>query len=251
MIIMNQAKEIIRTLDEWFKLAPPARGKEHWKDGRSAKELAKAWMGSLSAQMPAELKDLLLSHLDTRDFVPAWAIPEYKTKLDHLRGSGRHHDLVVMGETNALKTLISIEAKVDEPFGERIAAYLSRSIRNNPRSQVPSRIDNLSRAIFGSQNIGVLRYQLLYAVAATLIEAKNRAAAMAAFIVHEFVPYGKRTKRALQNEESLQAFVKMLTGDTLKNGQLTGPIFVPGDCNVPGHIPLYVGKITTFLANSW
>lgn len=41
MIIRNQARQSINSLDEWFQYAPPAKGENHWKDGRSAKELEK------------------------------------------------------------------------------------------------------------------------------------------------------------------------------------------------------------------
>ena len=33
----------IRTIEDWEKLAPP-KSKIHWKDGRSAKEVARAWL---------------------------------------------------------------------------------------------------------------------------------------------------------------------------------------------------------------
>jgi hypothetical protein len=32
----------IHTVDDWFRLAPPAGGARQWVDGKSAKELAKA-----------------------------------------------------------------------------------------------------------------------------------------------------------------------------------------------------------------
>ena len=30
----------IRSVEDWFEYAPPKKGERHWKDGRSAKELA-------------------------------------------------------------------------------------------------------------------------------------------------------------------------------------------------------------------
>lgn len=252
MIITNQLKEAIHSLEEWFQLAPPANGEKHWKDGRSAKELANAWMTSQGPQMPIDLTDVLSSHADARDFVPEWAIPEYETKLDHLKGSGRKHDMIVMGEANGKKTLITIEAKVDEPYGECISNYRSSSIKKNPRSQVPERIQGLSEAVFGSKNIDLLRYQLLHAIAGTLIEAENQSADQAIFIVHEFVPFGKVSKKAKQNEEYLREFVEMLADISLTSRQLIGPIFVPGGGNIPNCIPLYIGKAETVLGmNQW
>jgi hypothetical protein len=43
MVIRNRAGDVIRSLEDWEALAPPASA-THWKDGRSAKALAKAWM---------------------------------------------------------------------------------------------------------------------------------------------------------------------------------------------------------------
>lgn len=36
--------KIITRVDEWEKICPPAKAKEHWKDERIAKELAKDWI---------------------------------------------------------------------------------------------------------------------------------------------------------------------------------------------------------------
>jgi hypothetical protein len=33
----------INSVEDWFRCAPPKMGKLHWKDGRSAKELAQSW----------------------------------------------------------------------------------------------------------------------------------------------------------------------------------------------------------------
>ena len=39
---------IIRSVDNWFALAPPKKGLAHWVEGRSAYECAQAWCaGSL------------------------------------------------------------------------------------------------------------------------------------------------------------------------------------------------------------
>ena len=252
MIIKSQAGQTIHTLDDWIKYAPPAKGQKHWKDGRSAKELAKSWITDSEPKLPSDLSDILLSQPYTANFQPEWAIPEFETKLDKLKGNGRNHDLIVMGNANGKKTLISIEAKVDEPFGEAVADYLTKNIKKNPRTQLPERIKNLSEALFGAKDIGALRYQLIHALAGTLIEAKNQGADQAVLIVHEFVPYGKVSKKAKQNEEALQEFVKLLTGNSLMTGQLVGPIFVPGNDTVPNDIPLFIGKVETSIGmNQW
>jgi hypothetical protein len=55
----------IRSVDDWFKLAPPKGGREHWVEHRSALECARAWLpGSEGPQCPSELVDLFASHPD-------------------------------------------------------------------------------------------------------------------------------------------------------------------------------------------
>jgi hypothetical protein len=63
-------------------------------------------------------------------------------------------------------------------------------------SNVPARIYALAKGVFGPgtliptdlrPDIGELRYQLLAAIAGTLIEARRRWAEQAVFVVHEFV----------------------------------------------------------------
>lgn len=252
MIILNQARQTINSLDEWFKLAPPAKGELHWKDGRSAKELAKAWMSNSGPKMPSDLSEILLSQPHSLDFQPEWAAPEYETKLDEFKGSGRNHDMIVVGNANGKRTLIALEAKVDESFGDIVSDYVSRCVKANPRTNVPSRIEQLSTAIFGTKNVGSLRYQLIHAIAGTLIEAVNQNAKQAIFIIHEFLPYGKSSKKAKQNEEALQLFIKQLTGKSLTTRELIGPLYLPGGGFVPKDLPLYIGKIETAIGmNQW
>ena len=94
--------------------------------------------------MPIELEGLLLTQPNTMGFQPKWAIPEYETKLDALKGKGRNHDLIVMGTANAKKTLISIESKVDESFDDIVSEYQLNSVREilfrkSPRVLIISR----------------------------------------------------------------------------------------------------------------
>lgn len=55
MEIKNRLGLKISNLTDWFQHAPPAKGEAHWVDGRSAKELAKAWTQSGVPTVPKEL----------------------------------------------------------------------------------------------------------------------------------------------------------------------------------------------------
>jgi hypothetical protein len=245
--IKSDNGKVITCIDDWFSFSPPAKGAIQWKDGRSAKELAKAWFRTGKPQMPDELVLLLESHPVTYGFQAEIGIPEKETVLDDFGGSGRIHDMVLIGNTNAGRILIAIEAKTDESFGPKIGTYIESSVRDNPRSRVPERIRQLSMGVFGHTNVADLRYQLLHAVAGTLIEAKNQGASVAVLVIHEFVPVGRKSDKARENEEDLATFIERLSErlHTLPTSRLIGPFHVPGSGKIPSNIPLYIGKIET------
>ena len=251
MQIISVSGEPIESVDDWLRLAPPARGLAHWKDGRSAKELAKAWFASGAAQVPDELAALLKSHPATAALKLESGTPEVVTKLDNYRGAARHHDLVLVGRAAGVCTLVAVEAKADEPFDDPIAKRLAKS--SDGGSNLPQRIDLLCRSIFGrpcDAALGQLRYQLLHGVAGTLIEASKQEATQAVFVVHEFLSAGTDPEKAALNAQDLERFVRTLPGGAaaeLRHGQLGGPIMVPGGEFVPVHLPLFVGKVTTWL----
>ena len=55
----------IATLNDWFRFSPPMGGEKQWKDGRSAKELAR-YITSALPNVPAEIEKKL-SHFVSSD----------------------------------------------------------------------------------------------------------------------------------------------------------------------------------------
>ena len=251
MISLVRSVRIIKdiyTVDDWFHLAPPAGGAKHWVDGRSAKELAKAWCGRASGPaVPVELQELLSTHPDTAGAVIIEAIPEHKVRFDNIRGEPRNTDLVCIAERANQRIAISIEAKADEPFGEWVANVL----RTPPPSRRPERLERLCQALLGSQpgdvpGIGELRYQLFHGVAGALAYAGQVNASHALFVVQEFLTPNTKTRQIDANERDLQNFLSLLAPGTAPLGRrLYGPVCVPGNEHIPGEIPLYLGKIRT------
>jgi len=149
------------------------------------------------------------------------------------------------------RIVINVEAKADEPFGDVIGEYYER--KNGSGSKVPARIRQLSQALFGrepDEAIQRLRYQLLQAAAATLIEAKENDAELGLFLVHEFWSSSLNRDKLMQNgtdwENFVNAFPELAAAQFEKN-QILGPISVPGDGRVPDDVPLYLGKLVTEL----
>src|SRR4051794_29362209 len=101
----------IHSVEDWYDFAPPMGRRKHWKDGRSAKEVAKAWCTVKGIAAPAELLALLRSHPSTFGFRLATVIPECRTHLRGESGGPRRHDLVLFGTASAGRVLVGVEAK--------------------------------------------------------------------------------------------------------------------------------------------
>jgi hypothetical protein len=237
----------IYTVEDWLRLAPPARGKAHWKDGRSAKELAKAWCERGSGpEVPRELQEFLNTHPDIAGAEILEAIPEHKVKFDDIRGEPRNADLVCIAQCDGQRIAISIEAKADEPFGELVAEVLHTPKKASRR---PERLQKLCQALFGRQvedlpEIGALRYQLFHAVGAAIAFAVQVQASRVVFIVHEFETDKTRKNLLDANQVDFHNFLNFLAPEAVPIGDcLYGPIRVPGNSHIPSHIPLYIGKL--------
>lgn len=275
--------EEINTLEDWHRYAPPKRPEIHWKRGRSAKESARAWLGDgTSATLPPEIARLLESHARTRGFQPALAIPEWVTRLDQYAGEHRNHDLIVVGDVGAVRTLVAIEAKADEPFGNHtVAGYLKlcaqherdrlasaeaaqREGKRPPRpSNAARRIEELCAAVFGpavdgsvAERAKPLRYQLVAALAGTLIEARARQCDQGVLVVHEFLSQpeparsqaGTNERKVARNRAAWRSFSLAIIGDDRSAEEcLAGPICVPGSERVPADIRCLLGKATRHL----
>jgi Domain of unknown function (DUF6946) len=240
----------ILSVEDWFKYAPPKKGELQWKDKRSAKELAQSWLRNGTPKPPAELDALLEARFRTGVTVDE-AMPERIIELDDFVGEHRNCDLVVLCNVDAKRMVINVEAKADEPFGDVIGEYLDRKTRSG--SNVPARIRQLSLALFGrepDEEIRNLRYQLLHAAAATLIEAGANEAQMGLLLVHEFRSASLNSEKLTQNAADWQNFVRafpeLATARTEEN-QILDPVVAPGGGRVPHSASLHLGHLVTNL----
>ena len=113
---MNLTRADGTPINKWEDWTPPKHEK-HWKSGRSAMELARAWFRvGQNAAPPEELIELLSSHerLTNLEFIQG--TPELVTQLPQ-KGEGRNHDLHFICKTPLERVTFCIEAKADEPFG--------------------------------------------------------------------------------------------------------------------------------------
>lgn len=246
----------INSMWSWFASAPPKGGERQWKDGRSAKELARAWARSGRLCVPAEVMRLLDSTPQTTGF-RAWdIIPELMTPLDGFRGESRNHDLIAVGSATGGPTLLAIEAKAGEPLGPTVSAQLSAGAKKSS-SKIRQRVLLLLDAVFGpvtstpsasvlAETCGHLQYQLLTAICGAVIEAGRRGCAQAAVIIHEF-----DDGKALQAAETPLRHLLMAAGEQEPDpGALSGPYVLNSDTQpyMPPAIRLFIGRVVTHVA---
>jgi hypothetical protein len=248
---IHKAGHDIRSIDDWFQWAPPKMGERQWKDGRSAKELARYWLRNGAASPPEDLRRLLEQAFNAEiTFLDAKA--ECVIDLDDFPGEDRNCDLVVVGSVGMRRMVINVEAKADEPFGTKtVGTYYDQKL--NTGSNVPKRIEQLSNALFGRQPdemIRKLRYQLLHASAATLIEAATNKTKLGLFWVHEFNSASLSSAKLKKNRTDWENFVRVfpeLASARLDKNKILGPVSVLGGGRVPCSVPLYLGRLVTEL----
>ena len=137
----------------------------------------------------------------------------------------------------------------------------------------PRRLGWLTRSLLGlrafeddkliviSPAVAELPYQLLSAIAGTLIEAELQKACKAVLVIHEFRTVKTKDANLDANANALNHFLRLLLSANnagvsenfeLKNGHICGPILiadrqVQGPIQLPYHILLFIGKMRTDL----
>ena len=259
---MSKGAKPICSLETWRRLAGPKKPMEHWKDGRSAKESARAWLECTPACVPAEIDQALRAHPDFGTILPGWAAePEARVSFDSFGGEPSNLDVLLTAEDEEGQLVIAVEAKADEPFGKTIEKTLYQARKRkaeNPGSRGVARLEQLAVAILGVPGdrlpeVGKLRYQLLTASAAALAEAERQSARRAVVIIHEFVTGRTSDHRHLDNAKDLNAFVHKLSDGvvtTLAEGTVRGPFELPGHPLIHSPIRFYIGKAVRNLRSS-
>lgn len=238
----------ITTLAEWEIHAGPKRT-DQWVDGRSAKEVARAWLQDGSHKLPFEVAQALTEH-SLFGPVESWtAEPEARLPFDNFSGEPRNSDLVVHAKDSHGPYLIAVEAKADEPFGETIAEALASALERllvNERSKGVIRIQQLAQALIGARVEGDPAV-LLTACAGAICEAERRGYSRALLLIQEFVTKKTDDDRHAANSVALGTFVKRLShGATaeIRSGSIYGPFSVPGTPLFEGTAELFIGKVT-------
>lgn len=249
----------ITSLQAWFEHAPPRGGESQWRDGFSAKELARAWCPEgQPPEAPAELQALLATIPDLTGLTFECGYPERRVRFDDVRGEPRNTDLALECTGLSSRVGLSIEAKSTETFGQVVGDEIMRAASQWAFDERPGklmRIKSLSDAILphlrpAQSPLAELRYQLLTAIAGAWAFAAEVTAPCAVLVMHEFVRPRADQRRLRQNARDLDRLVERLTrGETahLGPGQMIGPLTVPSGETWPGVTNWYLGKCQTLL----
>ena len=235
-------------IDKWEDWSRP-RSDYQWKRGRSAMELARAWFRTLTSCCPEEIAALLESAPDLKGLRLSGGRPEHVTPLPE-RGEGRNHDLWLTGTTTRGKVTICIEAKADEPFGEKLGKQIQTARKRQPNTRAAERARALLSLLLGADHNPEgapwreLRYQLITAAAGTLLQAQSDHSVAAVLLIHEFRSNHTTDEHLRSNQKDLDAFVARLDPSiaTVAQGMMVGPIQIPVSTLLPKGMPLYIGK---------
>lgn len=221
----------IRSLLEWEQFAGPVSG-DQWADGYSALELAHCW---LENEPINDLRSILDLVPELSTFTPELGVPEAKSSFDAYSGP-RTHDLLLIGTAAGGRTVIAIEGKVNEPFGQKLDKYRAQAVRlleRKPRSKAQERLNALTEALAGWKPSDVdderqkLRYQLFSAAAGTIAAATDAGADMAVFCVHELeTPHSDPLARQ-RNAADLEHFMELVYPQATKRETTNGWVAVP------------------------
>jgi hypothetical protein len=191
---------------------------------------------------------------------------ELKTKLRGERGGERNHDLLLVGRTPSEKVVLGVEGKADETFDRTLAERWEEARKTIEEKKEPTnwpkRLGRLAPALLGVEatmpdgslnpSIAEVPYQLLSALAGTLIEAEDREAQLAILVAHTFRTAKTTDERIAANHEALADFIARFADEStneIGEEQLYGPFQahdVPSS-RIPSSIEFLIGALTTDL----
>lgn len=122
--VFDKAGNPIVTVADWEERAGPV-SPDQWRDGYSAKELAKAWAPGNGGSAAAEITALLRLALEDEGLEVVRGIPEQRTRFDANPRGPRVHDLLVQALGAAGPIVIGVEGRGHESSGKPLGAHLA------------------------------------------------------------------------------------------------------------------------------
>ena len=137
-----------------------------------------SWNGTVLSVLEERISCVLSQPVKLQE-----AIPEFRASFDSYRGNPSNLDLGICGRVGSRSLFVGLEAKVDEPFGDKtVCGRYKKAIhelRCNPRSQAHHRIKDLLSRYFAETRdpcdsiFSKIGYQLLTGTAGTIARNKD------------------------------------------------------------------------------
>lgn len=217
----------------WGRIAPPMGKEAQWVPGRSAMELARYITADLP-NLPKEIEEVLSPFTDSDT--------EFDWRAEHVtsfaafglgKGNGRNHDAFLFNKDIA----VGIEGKADEPLGSKLIGEEMRAAGENKMH----RIRGIAKMLFGDgpENHTKIRYQLITAASATLLEAKQRGTDKAMLLVIVFKKPGCYSEEKIaRNNADIERFLTEVGAQ-----KRDGHYFLPTPYGQENGIELFFAKI--------
>lgn len=159
------------------------KGELHWRDGYSAKELAKHWWRYNS--LPPDVKRVLATERLFSDAKLVDAIFERDTRIGDSGRCSQTDLLAILRLREGGLAVMGVEAKVNEPFGKLIGEEYWEGVGGRKMARIERLCRMLGLDLERSATLD-LRYQLLHRTAAALYEAENYQTGKAIMLVETF-----------------------------------------------------------------
>lgn len=199
----------ITNVETWEIKAPPMGKSRQWVEGRSAKELAR-YMTKNYPQLPIEIENILKEFVrDDSEF--DWAA-EYVTRFEPFGlgcGEGRNHDAFLYND----ELVIGIEGKADEPLGSQL---IGEALKDATPNKV-QRINGMIQMLFGGtpEAHKDIRYQLVTAATATLLEATKNNVKKALLLVIVFNSSKCSEEKLERNNKDIDNFLRDISAKNI------------------------------------
>lgn len=156
-----------------------AQPEKQWKDGFSAKSAAELW--EKTGDLPKEIVKAFNQNETFKNSEMLLAIPEFKVELPGGNNASQNDLLVITTNPNGL-SIITVEAKVNEDFGQTIKEW-KKEASDGKKERLEYLLDTIN---FQGKEFDNLRYQLFHRLASAIIMAEKFHAVNALMIIQSF-----------------------------------------------------------------
>jgi len=150
LLLTSRYGKPIRNMEEWRDEREAVN--VGWVEGKSAWEIARAWLSSGEPRIPADLQALLKSHSLTAEVTIERGAVEWKTSLRFGAAGPRNHDLALWAHGSRPTAFIGIESKANDGFGETMQQQIDKARRlrvQQKNTNLDQRVEWLAQCLLG------------------------------------------------------------------------------------------------------